>query len=248
MLRIIALCSCLAVLGAVEIRVPAGIDHAPWTTLLQRYVDGPGLVAYAELAAHAEARERLDAYLAQFAERSTDSASGAARHAALINFYNAITIREVIRLEIGREGSYWRHDPFDDREHRLGGVQVSLDDVEHRALRPEAGYRIHAAVVCAARSCPPLWREAYTADNLDRALDERFALWLERDDLNRFHPDERRVELSKIFDWFEEDFEAAGGIRAVLLRHAPERHRDWLRAADDLEVDHLDYDKTLNAQ
>ena len=233
--------------SASEIRVPPDIDHGPWHDLLQRRVDGRGLVDYAGLAADPADREGLDRYLAQFARAVEAPATGAERHAALINAYNAFTLRRVVALGVAPDGSFWAHDPFQRRIHPIGGAAVSLDDIEHRALRPEMDYRVHAALVCAAVSCPPLWREAYTADNLETALDQRMAVWLGREDLNRFERERDRVVLSKIFDWFEEDFAAAGGVPAILGRHGPEALRPWL-AGGDYRIRHLPYDKALNAQ
>lgn len=229
---------------AADVRVPADIDHAAYEQLLQRHVDERGLVDYDAWRASPDDRRALEAYLAQY-DQSGPAATGAERHAALVNLYNAACIRMV--LDLDPERSLWDHDPFTQRIHRVGGALVSLDDVEHGAVRPEVGYRGHAVLVCAARSCPPLWDRAFTADGLDRQLDERFAAWLAREDLNRFHPDRNLVELSRIFDWFAEDFERAGGIPAVLARHGPEEHREFL-ASGDYEIEYLDYDKGLNAQ
>ena len=234
---------------AVEVPVPAGVDHGPYERLLQRYVDARGLIDYAGLAAAPADLAALDAYLADLGAAG-EPATGDERVAGLINAYNAYTIRAVLRYDVDPDGgSFWSHDPFDDRRYRVGGELVSLDDIEHRALRPAGGYRIHAAVVCAAVSCPPLWRRAFTADNVDAALDERFAVWLARADLNRFQPERDRLAVSKIFDWFAEDFAQAGGLTAVLARHAPERYRAWLADPDaGIDIDYLPYDKTINSQ
>ena len=59
--------------------------------------------------------------------------------------------------------SIWQlKDSFTAKRHDVGGRKVSLDDIEHGTLRPLIGYRAHAVLVCAARSCPPLQRFAYT--------------------------------------------------------------------------------------
>ena len=56
--------------------------------------------------------------------------------------------------------------PFGARRHAIGGRLVSLDDLEHGSLRPEYGFRIHAAISCASRSCPPLAATAWEASSL----------------------------------------------------------------------------------
>lgn len=240
---VIGLCLVLTGCQRQGVLIPAGIDHAPLTTLLQRYVDDQGLVAYDQWRANADDLAALTEYLQAFNRIDGVDALGADRHASLINLYNAATIAEVLRLE--PEQSFWDHSPFGERRHQVRGQLVSLDDIEHGALRPEVGYRAHGALVCAAISCPPLARSAFTASDLDTQLDERMAVWLTREDLNRFDHHAGEVHVSKIFSWFGSDFTAAGGLQAVLARHAPEAERAWL-AAGPVTIRWLDYDKALN--
>ena len=113
-------------------------------------------------------------------------------------------------------------NPWGAARHLVGGRKVSLDEIEHETLRVLLGYRVHAVLVCAARSCPPLRAGAYSADHLPEQLDDQMRVWLGRDDLNRFLPDKNRVELSKIFDWYGKDFEKEeGGVRGVLAKYEP---------------------------
>jgi hypothetical protein len=55
------------------------------------------------------------------------------------------------------------------------------------------------------------------------------------------------IVVSPIFDWFRPDWQALGGIRAAVLRYAPQPERSWL-AADgaDARLEYFDYDWTLN--
>ncbi|MHC5066964.1 MAG: DUF547 domain-containing protein [Planctomycetota bacterium] len=243
------MCCCLllaACSAASPIVVPAGIDHAAWTNLLTRHVDEDGLVAYDTWRHSATDRAALDAYLKAYAAPPTTAASGSERHAALLNLYNALTIAMV--LELAPERSLWDHRPFKQQIHRVGGHLISLDDIEHTAARPEIGYRAHAALVCAARSCPPLARYAFTANRLDQQLDERMTVWLSRHDLNHFDPAADRAELSKIFAWFSDDFSASGGLHAVLARHhADPQISAWLADGSAI-IDFASYDKALNRQ
>ncbi|MBI4625026.1 MAG: DUF547 domain-containing protein [Verrucomicrobia bacterium] len=126
--------------AAPTVTVPAGIDPQPWDALLTKYVDERGLVAYekwkndpAELAA-------LDAFIAQYAATPARPAQGAEEIAALINAYNAFTIRWILRhypaesvraLDASFSGARWN----------VGGRTVSLDDIEHRNLRPVYGWK-----------------------------------------------------------------------------------------------------------
>ncbi len=124
-------------------------------------------------------------------------------------------------------------------------AKASLDDIEHGTLRPLLGYRAHAVLVCAARSCPPLQRFAYTAPQLDEQIDTAYGSWLARDDLNRFLSDQQKIEISSIFDWFKENFDKAGGTKNILVRYAPQQYHDFL-AEGTYEISYLPYNWGLN--
>ena len=235
-----------SVASAAPVEVRAGIDHAEWSRLLRAYVDERGLVDYAAWKSSREGRAALDRYLARLAAAPAPVATGNDRAAALINGYNALTVGWILENH-PTPSIRTLPDSFTAARHTVGGGKVSLDQIEHEALRPLAGYRVHAALVCAARSCPPLLRDAYTAAGLDAQLDAAFAGWLGREDLNRFDAQGGRAELSAIFQWFADDFVRAGGVTQVLERHGPPAAR---AVADrpDLRVDYLDYDWALNEQ
>ena len=73
-------------------------------------------------------------------------------------------------------------DSFKARRHKVGGGTVSLNDIENSALRPEFGYRTHAVLVCAARSCPPLQRSACSSGQLEEQVDHAYRTWPSRPD------------------------------------------------------------------
>lgn len=225
--------------GALEVR--AGLDHSEWTRLLHKYVDDRGLVDYGAWKRSPD-REALRSYLAALGAGPRPAAEGNAKAASLINAYNALTIAWVMD-NYPMPSIRSLSGSFATRRHRVGGETVSLDDLEHRTLRPLVGYRVHAALVCAARSCPPLAREAYVAERLDAQLDTAMRRWLAREDLNRVDPITGEAHLSSIFKWFAEDFESVGGPLAVLRRYGPPRAD---LEASHLSVRYLPYDWTLN--
>src|SRR5258708_17764881 len=94
---------------------------------------------------------------------------------------------------------------FNARRHDIGGRKASLDDIENTTLPPLLGYRAHAVLVCAARSCPALQRFAYTASQLDQQIDAAYRAWLARDDLNQFLPAQTTGCASRIFNWVKRD-------------------------------------------
>jgi hypothetical protein len=230
-----------SVAAPVSVEAPAGIDHTAWDRLLKTYVNERGLVAYAKWKASSADLRALDAYLEQFEPAPRPPAAGDEKAAALINLYNALTMRWVLQ-NYPTDSIRALDDSFGKQRHLVGGRKVSLDDIEHGTLRPQTGYRVHAALVCAARSCPPLQRSAFTGPKLDTQLDFAFREWLAREDLNQFDPQRRSAKISSIFKWFAEDFEKAGGVKKILARHGPKA------ASGDEEISHLPYHWGLNDQ
>lgn len=226
--------------------VPREIDHEPLDTLLQKYVDDKGLVDYAGWHSSSEDVAELKSYLAQFAPEEGDVAEGDDLIASLINAYNAFTI-EFILDHFPTESIRSLDDPFEGKRHHVGGTPISVDDIEHNLLRPIIGWKAHSVVVCAARSCPPLLDSAYFEDDWEEKMEERYRVWLARPDLNEYAPRRNRVNVSKIFDWYSEDFGGDSSVKAILSRFGPEEHRAFLRSGD-YRIRFMDYHWGLNAQ
>ena len=195
----------------------AAFDHAhpAWDSLLKSHVvvlDGgkASRLRYADLARE---RPRFKAYLESLSGVGETEFNGWSRPeqmAFLINAYNAFTVEKIF-ARYPDIGSIWDFgkvfgNPFRDRFFVLLGSAKSLDDIEHGILRK--GYRdprIHFAVNCASIGCPMLREEAYVAHRLEPQLEEQALRFLSDGSRNRFR--DGRLEVSKIFDWFKEDFE-----------------------------------------
>src|SRR6266550_3267618 len=136
---------------------------------------------------------------------------------------------------------------FKEKRHKVGGEMVSLNDIESSALRPEFGYRSHAVLVCAARSCPPLQRSAYSGGQLDEQCDHAYRVWLGRKDLNEFLVDKNEANVSSIFKWFKGDFEKAGGVKTILAKYAPAQAKPLLQRPD-CKITNKIYNWGLNDQ
>lgn len=237
----------LAFASEVEgVPVPPNVSHQAWDALLKKYVTDRGLVGYADWKKNQVDLAALDSYLKQFAEKPQTSASGNDAAASLINLYNATTIRWIL-TNYPVESIMGLKDSFGAKRHDIGGRKASLDDIEHGTLRPLLGYRVHAVLVCAARSCPPLQRFAYMPPQLDAQIDSAYRAWLAREDLNRFLPNQQKVEISRIFNWFEDDFDKAGGVKSILVKYAPQQYHDLL-AGNNYEISYLPYNWGLNDQ
>lgn len=193
------------------------IDHGKWTALLQKYVTPQSRVDYAQL--QSDGTGDLDKYLNEIAKPWPERMDADATKAALIDAYNALTVRWIVsNFPVA---SIWRtRGPFRIARHKVDGKLESLDSIESR-LRNMGDPRIHCALVCAARSCPPLRREAYTKTALNDQLDDNFRAWLAAPSRNQFLPDKQLAKVSKIFQWYAGDFQIIGGVPAVLERFAP---------------------------
>jgi hypothetical protein len=100
----------------------------------------------------------------------------------------------------------------------IDGKEISLDTIENEILRPMGDPRIHFAIVCASVSCPDLRAEPYTAEKLNAQLDEQVSLFL-NNPKKGLSVDSKAIHVSKIFDWFEEDFKIEGGVDAFIRRY-----------------------------
>lgn len=250
----------LLVLGAGVVRAECTtVDpaHAAWTRILAAHVEH-GLVDYEGIAARD--RGALDAYLATLAGTCLADYEAWPREARIafwLNAYNAATVRLVLDewpLESIRDvgwlpGAAFRRPVLVMRG--LGRGRMSLDDVEHGTLRRDPALfdaRIHFALVCAARSCPPLRSEAYRGDDLGAQLDDQGRRFLRDRTKNRWEPATRTLRLSRIFDWFREDFErAAGSPVAFAARYLPAKDAAAVEVGP-VTVEHVDYDWSLNGR
>jgi hypothetical protein len=208
-------------------------------------------VDYAGLKA---APGELDAYLEELASMPAAGFAGldrAERLALLINLYNATTLRVIrdrypvrsIRSIGVLPGAAWR-----ELEVRFGGQLLSLDHLENKIIRPDYGEpRIHFALVCAAKGCPPLRTEPFRGADLDRQLDDQARQFLATASKNRFDPKNNTLWLSPIFKWYESDFTAAGGSLSEYVRpFLPASEAAALGGAARVRVRHTDYDWSLN--
>ena len=240
--------------GPVAEDVRAAIDsgtesfeHAAWDSLLAMGTRA-GLVDYAVFE---ERRAVLDRYLGRIGEAPLDRLAPLQLKALLINAYNAYTIQSILDhpgvTSIRDIPGVWS-----DRTHRVGGYSLTLDQIEHNLLRPFfRDPRIHFAVNCASRSCAPLPGWAFTGDRLDAQLEERTTAFLSDPANVRLAGD--RLEVSKYFEWYGEDFvtegwdPSAATIPEFIARYAgPEVREAVLGAADGLSLHFLDYDWSLN--
>ena len=127
--------------------------------------------------------------------------------------------------------------------------EYTLDQVEHKIIRKRFKEpRIHAALVCAAVSCPPLRREAYTGAKLEKQLQSQMKTWLRNKKLNYYNLKEKTLYLSKIFDWFQKDFAPSKkALVTYLYPYLPKKVRKKIDKAKT-KIAYLPYNWDLNKQ
>ena len=219
-------------------------DHELWNALLAEYVDGEARVDYARL--QEQAADRLDAYAEQLAHAAPPDPATPHGKALLINAYNALVVRWIVE-NYPTNSIMATPNPFREARHTVAGEKISLDEIESR-LRAAGDPRIHAALVCAARSCPPLRNEAYSPERVEEQLDDNTRRWLADPDLNEIDAARGRADVSATFDWYEEDFTSyPGGLEGFVRSYAPS---ETVAALGDrkLRIGFKDYHWGLNDQ
>ncbi|HXV75463.1 MAG TPA: DUF547 domain-containing protein [Candidatus Polarisedimenticolaceae bacterium] len=211
----------VSVLLAVTTRVPVEpverFDHSPFDAVLAEVVSGES-VDYAKLRElH---RNALRSYLDRLAEIDPAGMDDHERLALYLNLYNASMLAAVVdRYTPGYSPADDDFAVFDEPRVRLAGRRVTLNDLEHRLIRREFDDpRIHAALVCAARSCPPLANRAYRGEDLDEMLDRRMRSFVNDSDRNRIDAAGKTLRLSSVFDWYADDFGGRDRLSAYVDR------------------------------
>jgi hypothetical protein len=229
------------------------VDHSAWDRLLRDYLDTAypdGIHRFGYAAVSPPDRRLLDDYIASLAGLSVADLTRAQQQAYWINLYNALTVRLILdnpgvtSIRKIKDGLFsvgpWNRDVV-----VVNGKALTLNDIEHRILRPlYRDPRVHFAVNCASLGCPNLAAQAYTADNLEALYESGARAFVNHS--RGVTRQGRQLRLSSIFDWFAEDF---GEDRQALLnwlsRYAEPELADTLRSWRGPV--RYDYDWTLNA-
>ncbi len=241
-------------------------SHGTWDELLKKHVVwiNGGTASQVNYRGFQSDAWKLRRYLDALSAVSQSEFNGWTRDqqlAFLINAYNAFTIELILTKypnldSIKDLGSIFR-SPWKQKFFNLLGEKTHLDHVEHGLIRAPGVYnepRIHVAVVCASIGCPALRDEAFVAQKLDRQLDDSMRRFLSDRTRNRYDPGSDKLEVSKIFDWYEEDFTQGHNgyysVRGMLAEYADvlaQTAADQQRIRNQqVDVRHLDYDWALN--
>lgn len=227
------------------------VDHDDWGRLLGSYVvrgaDGANRFRYGAVGAADSAA--LDGYLAMLGKVTVGRLARGEQFAYWINLYNALTVRLVLDnypvasiLDIG--GGLFRSGPWRRRIFAVEGVEISLDDIEHRILRPIwRDPRIHYTLNCAAAGCPDLMERPYSQAHMEEMLNAAARRFINHPRAVRI--EENRLAVSSVFVWYREDF---GGRDRDVISHLRAHARPQLATALSRlrTIDSHDYDWSLN--
>jgi len=230
----------------------ATISHAAWDKFLKKYIighkDGVNRVLYGRVGEND--KKALHDYLNRLRTTPIGNFNRAEQKAYWINLYNALTVRLVLQfypvdsikdidVSSGPFGGPWNRKLLE-----VNGTPLSLNDIEHRILRPIwRDARIHYAVNCAALGCPNLQPTAFTAANTNTILDHAALNFANHRRGARI--EDGRLVVSKIYAWFAEDF---GGSEETVIAHLRRNAEPALASvlAGRTSIDDYEYDWSLN--
>ncbi len=210
--------------------------------LLQKHVSNNGFVDYKSLK---NDENKLHIYLT-YLEKTTPEKSWSKnkQKAFWINAYNAYTLKVILDsypvksiMDIKKKGRNAWKIPF----VKIGKTTYTLDYIEHEILRKKLfDPKIHVGVNCASNSCPKLSNIAFTEANIERELTRLMKDFI--NDNNRNNVSYKKVQISKIFNWFKSDFTKNGSIIDYLNKYATTKIKSNAR------INFLEYDWSLNGK
>ena len=224
------------------------INHAIFDSLLKKYVNEEGYVNYKGFLKDSV---QFNSYLDLLSRNHPNEKnwSKEERLAYWINAYNAFTIKLICNyypvksIKDIKSGIPFVSDTWTISFIKIEGKTYNLNDIEHGIIRPKFNDpRIHFAVNCASKGCPPLRNEAYMASKLNAQLDEQAKNFINDGNRNKIQS-ANKADLSKIFTWFSGDFKkAAPSVIAFINKYSN------TKLSEKATLVYQDYDWNLNEQ
>ncbi|MDQ3280664.1 MAG: DUF547 domain-containing protein [Acidobacteriota bacterium] len=228
-------------------------DYSQWNRILATYANPAHGFDYRNLKARDAAA--LQTLRQQLGRVNVNALNAKQQLAYWINVYNINTVATIVENYPTKSIRDISTDPiirlnvFKKERVPFGNEKLSLDAVENEKIRGRfKDPRIHFAINCAAKSCPPIRGEAFTGDKLDAQLDDQARAFLNGPHGARFRNKGTTLVITttKIMDWFSDDFDAAGGKAAFIRRYvSPEKQR-LIDQAKKVEFEFEEYAWELN--
>ena len=210
-------------------------DYKSWDIFLKKYVSASGDVDYKSIKAN---KKELEAITKTFSATSVlTSWSKNDQLVFWINAYNAFTIDLVVNhYPIKSIQNLDGGKPWDVKRITIGGKKYSLNNIENDIIRPQfKDARIHFAVNCAAKSCPPILNGAFFSKSLDEQLDTVTKKFINNTKYQNITSG--KMTLSKIFDWYKVDF---GDIFTFINKYST------IKVNKNTAIVYKEYDWSLN--
>ena len=212
---------------------------ASYNTLLGKYVTAGG-VKYAEWKANAGDMQAIQGVVDGISKENVSAMGKQQQLAFYVNAYNAWILHEALGKYPTKSVKDALFTFFTSKRITVAGQQTSFKALEDNVIRKFGDPHVHFALNCASRSCPPLNRTAFSADKLDGQLEALAKGFVNSERGVKFNAATKSAELSKIFDWYKDDFKAEGGAIAFINK----RRSTPLPA--DAKISYQDYDWGLN--
>ena len=208
--------------------------------LLDKYAT-PNGVRYAAWKGNAADMQALKTIVNAIGAQNVGSLSQKEQLAFYLNAYNAWIIHEALEKYPTKSVKDTLFTFFTGKRIKVAGEQMSFNHLEKNIIIPRFKEpRIHVALNCASQSCPPLLDEPFRAEKLDAQLERLTKAFVNSERGVRVSADKKSAELSKIFDWYKDDFAAGGGAVAFInKRRSPP-------LPDGIKISYQDYDWGLN--
>lgn len=232
------------------------INHQSWSkflteNLISNHESGVNRLNYATVSK--TVKGQLNSYIDYLQSIKITDYNRKEQKAYWINFYNALTVKVILDhypvksiLDIDISSGWFSNGPWDAKLVEVEGQKLSLNDMEHRILRPIwKDNRIHYAVNCASIGCPNLSPEVFTAGNSDQLLDKSASDYINHS-RGVMLIEEDEIKVSSIFDWYAVDFgDSDKALIDHILKYANQQLTQQLNDFDG-DIDY-DYNWNLNA-
>lgn len=217
-------------------------DHDLFDQVLKAHVQD-GHVNYAKI----KQDQRFTEYLKYLEVTNPETFSNKEEKLAFwINAYNALAIKGILD-GLSPDGFFSRITYFKTTDYKLAGQEINLYDLERDIIIPFNEARIHFAIVCASASCPKLISEAYVATKLEQQLEENTKSFLNNNFKNEFDLENKVAKISKIFDWFPDDFKKdSGSVQKFIAKYVNDSTLSKALNDESLRIQYLTYDWSLN--
>ncbi len=219
----------------------ASAQSSSWVSdynrLLGKYVT-PNGVRYGQWKKSPDDLRALQGVVDGIAKENASSMGGKEQLAFYLNAYNAWILHEALEKYPTGSVKDVLFSFFTSKRINVAGRQTSFKAFEDDVVRKQGEPRVHFALNCASRSCPPLAREAYEGGKLDAQLEKMAKGYINSENGVKLSADGKTAQLSKIFDWYKDDFKN-GAVEFINQRRSKPIPKD-------AKITYQDYNWSLN--